>query len=124
MSARRPWRRSGNADAYFAGIGVTVTAVMSDNGSCYRSLAFAAALGDGVKHRRTRAYRPHKNGKVERCNCTLAAEWAYADTYESEEVRVAAYPAWLHHYNHHRPHTGIGGQTPSARVHNLTGNYS
>jgi transposase InsO family protein len=52
------------ANAFFAGIGVTVTAVMTDNGSCYRSRAFAAALGEDVKHRRTRAYRPQTNGKV------------------------------------------------------------
>lgn len=106
---------------FFAEQGITVTAVMTDNGSCYRSRTFAAALGEHVKHRRTRPYRPQTNGKVERFNRTLAAEWAYAATYASEADRVAAYPAWLHHYNHHRPHTGIGGQVPSDRVHNLTG---
>ena len=62
--------------------------------------------------------------KVERFNRTLAAEWAYAKPYASEAERAAAYETWLHHYNHHRPHTGIGGQTPSARVHNLTGKYT
>ncbi|WP_024285613.1 IS481 family transposase [Cellulomonas sp. KRMCY2] len=115
------WSR---ANAFFAGIGVTVTAVMTDNGSCYRSRAFAAALGEGVKHRRTRPYRPQTNGKVERFNRTLATEWAYAATYTSEAARAATYDAWLHHYNHHRPHTGIGGAVPSDRVHNLTGNYN
>ena len=112
------WAR---ARSFFAEQGITVAAVMTDNGSCYRSRAFAAALGEQVKHRRTRPYRPQTNGKVERFNRTLAAEWAYAATYATEAERVAAYPAWLHHYNHHRPHTGIGGQTPSDRVHNLTG---
>jgi transposase InsO family protein len=111
------WAR---AHEYFTTHGVTVTAVMTDNGSCYRSREFAAALGD-VTLRRTRPYRPQTNGKVERFNRTLAAEWAYAATYTSEDARVAAYPAWLHHYNHHRPHTGIGGSTPASRVHNLTG---
>ena len=115
------WER---ARGFFAEAGVTVTAVMTDNGSCYRSHVFAAALGPGVKHRRTRPYRPQTNGKVERFNRTLAAEWAYAYTYDSDEARAATYEAWLHHYNHHRPHTGIGGQTPSDRVHNLTGNYT
>ena len=112
------------ANAFFAGIGVTVTAVMTDNGSCYRSHAFAAALGDGVKHRRTRAYRPQTNGKVERFNRTLAAEWAYAAVYDSDEARAATYQDWVHHYNHHRAHTGIGGAVPSDRVHNLTGRYN
>lgn len=114
------WER---ARGFFAEAGVSVTAVMTDNGSCYRSRVFAAALGPEVKHRRTRPYRPQTNGKVERFNRTLATEWAYAHTYTSDEARVATYEAWLHHYNHHRPHTGIGGQTPSDRVHNLTGNY-
>lgn len=115
------WTR---ARTFFTEHGITVTAVMTDNGSCYRSRDFANALGEGVKHRRTRPYRPQTNGKVERFNRTLAAEWAYFATYASEGARVAAYPAWLHHYNHHRPHTGIGGQVPSDRVHNLTGKNS
>ena len=112
------------ANAFFTDAGITVTAVMTDNGSCYRSRMFAAALGTTIKHRRTRPYRPQTNGKVERFNRTLATEWAYAANYLSEEARAATYDTWLHHYNHHRPHTGIGGSTPAARVHNLTGNYN
>ena len=112
------WHR---ANAFFATAGITVTAVMTDNGACYRSRDFEAALGD-IRHVWTRPYRPQTNGKVERFNRTLATEWAYARTYTSNKARDDDYPAWLHHYNHHRPHTGIGGQTPSDRVHNLTGN--
>ena len=111
------------ARAFFTAAGITVEAVMTDNGSCYRSHVFAAALGT-VRHIRTRPYRPQTNGKVERFNRTLMTEWAYARDYESESARAAEYPAWLHHYNHHRPHTGIHGQIPSDRVHNLTGNYT
>ncbi|MDM7887890.1 IS481 family transposase [Curtobacterium sp. RHCJP20] len=109
-------------NAFFIAAGIHVEAVMTDNGSCYRSRAFAAALGD-IRHRFTRPYRPQTNGKVERFNRTLAAEWAYARSYDSDAARTATYATWLHHYNHHRPHTGLGGATPSARVHNLTGNY-
>ncbi|HEX3003132.1 MAG TPA: IS481 family transposase [Angustibacter sp.] len=112
------------ARAFFATAGITVRAVMTDNGACYRSHAFAAALGEGVNHRRTRPYRPQTNGKVERFNRTLANEWAYARTYLSDQARAATYADWLHFYNHHRPHTGIGGLVPADRVHNLTGNYS
>jgi transposase InsO family protein len=111
------------ARAFYAEAGITVQAVMTDNGPAYRSKDFARALG-AVEHLRTRPYRPQSNGKVERFNRTLAAEWAYATTYTSDEARVATYSSWLHFYNHHRPHTGIGGLTPAARVHNLTGNYS
>ncbi len=111
------------ANTFFANAGITVTAVMTDNGSCYRSRTFADALGT-IEHVWTRPYRPQTNGKVERFNRTLAAEWAYAESYLSDEARAAQYPTWVHHYNHHRPHTGIGGQVPADRVHNLTGNYS
>jgi len=114
------WTR---AQAWFADAGVEVTAVLSDNGPCYRSRAFARALGE-ASHRWTRAYRPQTNGKVERFNRTLVDEWAYARTYLSDEARAATYGAWLHHYNHHRPHTGIGGAVPADRVHNLTGKYN
>ena len=112
------------ARAFFADAGIAVTAVMTDNGSCYRSRDFAKALGEEVQHRRTRPYRPQTNGKVERFNRTLAAEWAYARTYQSDEARAATYADWLHFYNHHRPHTGIGGLVPADRVHNLRGNYN
>lgn len=111
--------------AFFESIGVTVTAVMTDNGACYRSGLFNKVLQDKtVKHKYTRPYRPQTNGKVERFNRTLASEWAYARPYMSETERETAYQAWLHHYNHHRPHTGIGGSTPSTRVHNHTGKYT
>jgi transposase InsO family protein len=111
------------AAAFFAAAGIRIDAAMTDNGSCYRSRDFAAALG-GTRHVFTRPYRPQTNGKVERFNRTLAAEWAYAKHYPSDEARAADYPSWLHFYNHHRPHTGIGGLVPAARVHNLTGNYN
>ncbi len=120
-TAARFWER---ARAYFASCGITVTRVLTDNGSCYRSRAFAAALGDGVKHKRTRPYRPQTNGKVERYNRTLLDEWAYARPYTSETDRVAAFPAWLHHYNHHRGHTSLKGQPPASRVTNLSGQYT
>ena len=111
------------ARAFFTDAGITVGSVMTDNGSCYRSHEFTRALA-GTRHIFTRPYRPQTNGKVERFNRTLTTEWAYAKPYDSDEARAADYDTWLHHYNHHRPHTGIGGHTPSDRVHNLTGKYS
>ena len=111
------------AAAWFAGIGVALERVLTDNGSCYRSGAFAAALG-AVQHKRTRPYRPQTNGKVERFHRTLADEWAYARPYRSDRDRVVAFDSWLHHYNHHRNHTALGGQPPATRVNNLTGHYS
>ena len=115
------WTR---AAAWFAAHGVArVERVLTDNGSCYRSRAFAAALrATDTVHKRTRPYRPQTNGKVERFNRTLLDEWAYARPYQSETQRRAALPAWLHTYNHHRGHTAIGGP-PASRVPNLTGQY-
>ena len=113
------------ANAFFEDLGITVQAVMTDNGACYRSRAFNQVLSAaGIKHRYTRPYRPQTNGKVERFNRTLAHEWAYAHTYTSQTQREAAYQTRLHHYNHHRPHTTLDGQTPANRVHNLTGKYT
>ena len=115
------WRR---AAAHFADAGITIREVMTDNGMCYRSREFAEALTPTVRHIFTRPYRPQTNGKVERFNRTLAAEWAYARPYRSDADRAADYPAWIHHYNHHRPHAGIEGLTPAARVHNLPMNHT
>jgi transposase InsO family protein len=112
------WKR---AKKFFAAHGITVKAVLTDNGSCYRSRLWAKTLGRRIKHRRTRPYRPQTNGKVERFNRTLLEEWAYACVYLSEADRAAAYPAWLHHYNHHRGHTSLRGKSPIDRVPNLPG---
>src|SRR3954470_7514143 len=112
------WAR---AQAWFTDRGITVARVLTDNGSAYRSKLFAAALGDTIKHKRTRPYRPQTNGKVERFNRTLLEEWAYARPYASEAERAAAYPDFLHRYNHHRGHTALGGLPPAARVTNLAG---
>jgi len=112
------WRR---ARRYFRGQGIIVRRVMTDNGSCYRSFLFAATLGVRVKHKFTRPYRPQSNGKIERFHRTLAAEWAHAEHYNSDVARAATYQAWAHHYNHHRPHTGIGGKSPIERVYNVRG---
>jgi len=113
------WRR---AVAWFADHGVTVEQVLTDNGSCYRSQAWATACADlAVRHKRTRAYRPQTNGKVERFHRTMLAEWAYVRVYTSERARVTALRRWLHLYNHHRTHTALSGHPPASRVTNLSG---
>jgi transposase InsO family protein len=118
-TAAQFWLR---AQAWFAGHGITVHRVLTDNGACYRSTPFAEALGR-VTHKRTRPYRPQTNGKIERFHRTLADEWAYARPYRSDTERCDAFTTWLHTYNHHRGHTALGGLPPAARVPNLSGQY-
>ena len=105
------------AVAYYASLGVTVSRVMTDNGSCYKSHAFRDACRDlGLKHIRTKPYTPKTNGKAERFIQTSLREWAYAHTYDSSDHRADQLPAWLHRYNWHRPHGGIRSQTPISRL--------
>jgi transposase InsO family protein len=112
------------AQAWFSTAGITVTRVLTDNGSCYRSQLWRDTLTTaGVTHKRTRAYRPQTNGKVERFNRTMLDEWAYARPYRTETERRQALPDWLHTYNHHRGHTALGGLPPASRVPNLTGQH-
>jgi hypothetical protein len=119
ITAAAFWLR---AHAYFTSVGITIERVLTDNGNPYRSNVWAAALAEtGVRHKRTRYYRPQTNGKVERFNRTLLAEWAYVKPYRSESARRAALPRWLHIYNHHRTHTSLGGRPPASRVPNLSG---
>ncbi|MEV7572822.1 IS481 family transposase [Pseudarthrobacter sp. NPDC089323] len=111
-----------NAIAAFAAQGVRIQRVLTDNGSCYRSRAFAAVLAEaGIRHKRTRPYRPQTNGKVERFNRILQEEWAYARAYGSEAERQACYPDFIQYYNRHRPHTALKGASPASRVTNQPG---
>jgi transposase InsO family protein len=114
-----------NAVAWFAERGVTVKRVLSDNGSCYRSRLWHQTCTDlGITPKKTRPYRPQTNGKIERFHRTLAEGWAFKKFYNSESARLAALPAWLHHYNHHRPHSAIGKAAPITRLNNLPGHHT
>ena len=97
--------------------GIRVEGVLTDNGSCYRSRAFAAACRElGLRHLRTRPYRPRTNGKAERFIRTLVDRWAYGRVYGDSEERSLALGAWLDFYNRRRPHGSLGHQPPVARL--------
>ncbi len=105
------------AVAYYASLGVAIARVMTDNGSCYRSKAFAKACRDlGLKHLRTRPYTPKTNGKAERFIQTALREWAYAIAYPTSNHRAAELPVWLHRYNWHRPHGSLKSKPPISRL--------
>jgi transposase InsO family protein len=115
----------GRAHAFYAAHGIRVERVMTDNGNPYRSRLWAGLLTQqGIRHKRTRPYRPQTNGKVERLNRTLLEEWAYAREYTSAEQRVDALTTYLHEYNHHRAHSSLGGQPPISRVSNVPADYT
>ena len=98
--------------------GVNVERVLTDNGSAYRSKTFCKACRRlKIKHKRTRPYTPRTNGKAERFIQTLLREWAYTKPYDTSDLRNAALPAWITHYNQHRPHTALHGKSPLSRIH-------
>lgn len=105
------------AIAYYNSFGVTVTRVMTDNGSCYKAHAFRdACKALGIRHIRTKPYTPRTNGKAERFIQTALREWAYAHAYPNSDQRAAELPIWLHRYNWHRPHGSLDAKTPISRL--------
>lgn len=105
------------AIACYQRLGIAVARVMTDNGACYKSKAFARTCRKlGIRHIRTRPYTPKTNGKAERFIQTALREWAYARAYQTSDQRAAHLPAWMHMYNWHRPHGGIKDQTPISRL--------
>ncbi len=105
------------AVAFYRSLGVQVQRVMTDNGSPYVSYAHAAACRAlGLRHIRTRPYRPRTNGKAERFIRTILNECLYAAVYQSSEQRRTALRAWVERYNERRPHGSLGRQAPMTRL--------
>jgi transposase InsO family protein len=102
--------------AYYARPGIHCKALLTDNGSAYRSYYFARVCRQlGLKHRFTQPYTPRTNGKAERFIQTALREWAYARIYQSSEQRTQELRSWLHVYNWHRPHASLGHAPPISR---------
>ncbi len=111
---QRAWR-------FYAGHGITIERILTDNGGCYRSTAFAAACDElGIGHRFTRPHRPQTNGKAERMVRTLLGEWAYARPFRDTAERRALLPKFLDFYNRERPHWSLSGQPPISRCPSTT----
>jgi transposase InsO family protein len=116
------------AVAFFERHGIEVERLLTDNGSAYRSTMHAIACRAlGIRHLRTRPYRPQTNGKAERFIRTLLSGWAYGAIYRTSTERTAALDGWLWHYNHHRRHSALSHKPPIARLAertNLPGTYT
>jgi len=111
------------AIAHFAAFGIRVERLMTDNGNAYRSTIHALACKTlGIKHLRTRPYRPRTNGKAERFIRTMLGGWAYGAIYRTSDDRRRALAGWLDFYNRRRPHRSLGRQTPIERLHTLNRN--
>jgi transposase InsO family protein len=112
------------AVAFYRRYGISVERLLTDNGSCYRATIHTIACKTlGVRHLRTRPYRPQTNGKAERFIRTLLAGWAYGAIYASSSERTRALDGWLWYYNHRRRHSALGHQPPATRT-NLLGSYN
>jgi transposase InsO family protein len=113
---------------HFSSYGITVEALITDNGSAYRSTVHAIACRAlSIRHLRTRPYRPQTNGKAERFIRTLLGGWAYGAIYRDSRERNAALGGWIDFYNRRRPHGALSHKPPIARLNelnNLLGSYS
>src|SRR5512132_324372 len=116
------------AVAFYRRHGITVERLITDNGNPYRSTMHAIACRSlGIRHSRTRPYRPQTNGKAERFIRTLLGGWAYGALYRNSTERATALDAWLDYYNHRRRHSALGHKPPITRLHqrtNLLGTYT
>ncbi len=112
-----------NTHAYFKSLGVRLKRLLTDNGPAFHSDAFARACENlGLKHSFTKPYRPQTNGKAERFIQSALRECAYGFVYRHSTERAQMFDAWIHHYNWHRPHQGIGGIAPMTRLKQSTNN--
>jgi transposase InsO family protein len=118
ITAAAFWQR---AHRWFNDHGITIERALTDNGSCYRSKLWLAALADtGVTPKRTRPYRPQTNGKVERFHRILLEEWAHIRPWRTDRQRTHAYATFMHFYNCHRSHGALGWSTPTDTLRRLT----
>jgi transposase InsO family protein len=108
------------AVAHYDSYGITVQQLITDNGSAYRSSVHAIACrAMGIRHLRTRPYRPQTNGKAERFIRTMLGGWAYGAIYRDSGERTNALAGWIDFYNRRRPHGALSHKSPIARLNEL-----
>jgi len=103
--------------AHFAGLGVSVERVLTDNGPAYKSERWHNSCQLlGVRAMHTRPYRPQTNGKCERWHRTLMQEALVGFVLPTLEARAVVIENFVNRYNTHRPHKALGGKTPLRRL--------
>jgi transposase InsO family protein len=117
------------ARAWYQSFDIQVRGVLTDNRPCFYKRQFGGACAAlGIRHSRTRPYRPQTNGKAERFIQTAIKEWAYARSYENSAQRLLHLQPWIHYYNWHRPHASLKQAPPISRsgldVNNLLKHHS
>lgn len=106
-----------SAVRYYERLGIRIRRLLTDNGACYRSKAFAQVCHElGIKHRFTHLYRPRNNGKAERFIQTVLREWPYAFAYQTFEERAEHLPRWQHEYNWHRKYGSLNHTPPISKL--------
>jgi transposase InsO family protein len=106
-----------DALAFYQRHGIQVRALLTDNGSSYRSHIFRQACQQsGILHRRTRPYTPRTNGKAERFIQTALREWAYAKHWKNSDERDQHLQPWTAYYNFARPHGSLNYNPPISRT--------
>jgi transposase InsO family protein len=109
------------ARAFYRRHGIEVEQLITDNGGAYISIAHAVACRAlGIRHLRTRPYRPQTNGKAERFIRTMLGGWAYGAIYRNSSERTAALDGWLWYYNHHRKHSALNHKPPITQLNKRT----
>jgi transposase InsO family protein len=99
-------------------------AILTDNGKVFTGrfgLAKSPVLFDrichdnSIRHLLTAPRSPTTTGKIERLHKTMRGEFFNHRQFSTLEETQAAFDAWVHEYNHDRPHQSIGDRPPIDR---------
>ncbi len=98
--------------------------ILTDNGKVFTG-RFGPGCGEvlfdricrenGIKHLLTAPRSPTTTGKVERWHKTLRREFLDGKVFADLDDAQAQIDQWVSHYNHDRPHQGIGTVVPFER---------